>query len=126
MREKINKLAKGNIDDVKPLIRVIPERLDFVTQKGELIKADVLIKTDNHVPMKALAYSRDPRVKVVTPSFGGETAVLRLQFNYAVYDTEGSFSGEIELITNGGELSSRILSPYSRIRGTSSSRSWYP
>ena len=105
MREKINKLAKGNIDDVKPLIRVIPERLDFVTQKGELIKADVLLKTENHVPMKALAYSSDPRAKVVTPSFGGETAVLHLQFNYAIYDTEGSFSGEIFLITNGGEIS---------------------
>ena len=104
MREKINKLAKGNIDDVRPLIKIIPERLDFVTQKGELIKADVLLKTQNHVPMKALAYSQDPRAKVLTPSFGGSTAVLRLQFNYAVYDTEGSYSGEILLVTNGGEF----------------------
>ena len=104
MREKINKLAKGNIDDVKPLIKIIPERLDFVTQKGELIKADVLLKSENHIPMKALAYSSDPRAKVLTPSFGGESAVLKLQFNYAVYDTTGSFAGYIDLVTNAGEL----------------------
>ena len=71
MREKINRLAKGIIDQVLPEISVIPENIDMPVKSGEIIKIEINIESKNRIYAKGLVYSSNYRVSVLAPSFGG-------------------------------------------------------
>lgn len=104
MRERINRLAKGIIDMEAPEIRIQPESPDEEVQVGGIEKKELYIVSLNGLHIKGLFYSSNPRVRVVTGSFGG----LR---NHAVYEVDSSFldygdviEGAFYLVTNGGEM----------------------
>ena len=105
MRERINRLAKGIIDMEVPTIAIQPESLDHVEiDAGGLEKKELYITSQNGLHIKGLAYSSNPRVRVLSASFGGlrNHVMYEIDSEYLEYgDTiEGSFS----LITNGGEF----------------------
>ncbi len=105
MRERINRLAKGIIDMEVPEIAIQPENLDHVEiDAGGLEKRELYITSQNGLHIKGLAYSSNPRVRVLSASFGG----LR---NHVMYEIDSEYleygdvvEGRFSLITNGGEF----------------------
>lgn len=104
MREKINKLAKGIIDDSTPLICVEPNSIEYDLTPGEAVRFCVQISSKNDVYIKGLAYSSDARVKIANPSFGGPVVNLNIDVLLRTTDDDEDISGTIDLVTNGGEF----------------------
>ncbi len=104
MRERINRLAKGIIDMETPQLQVQPEILDEEVAARGIEKKELYIVSLNGLHIKGLLYSSNPRVKVMTGSFGG----LR---NHAAYSVDSEFldygdviEGSFCLVTNAGEM----------------------
>lgn len=105
MRERINRLAKGIIDTEAPKIAIQPESLEHAEiDAGGLEKKELYITSQNGLHIKGLAYSSNPRVRVLSASFGGlrNHVMYEIDSEYLEYGDviEGSFS----LVTNGGEF----------------------
>lgn len=103
MRERINRLAKGIIDIEIPCPVIQPSHVEETVRSGVVTKGELFITSENNLHIKGLAYSSDPRVRVVNSAFGG----LRIHVNYEVnsyYLENGDcIKGSFYLVTNGGE-----------------------
>jgi len=104
LREKINKLAQGNIDDSTPLVFVEPSSIEYELTPNVSVKMELYISSRNDVYVKGLAYSSDMRVNILTPSFGGSNVRLVFEVLLRSTDDDESFSGTLTLVTNGGEF----------------------
>ena len=104
MREKINRLAKGNIEGSSPQIRIEPAALELTLKKGEKRLLEFTLSAEEDNTLKGLAYSRDPRVRILTPAFGGKSAAVTVEFDLSAALDGEECSGCISLVTNGGEL----------------------
>lgn len=105
MREKINKLARGIIDDSTPLVCVEPTSIKYDLIPGETVRFEIKVTSENDVYVKGLAYSSDARIKVVNGSFGGANIKLYADATMRVSDEDEFLKGSIDLVTNGGEFS---------------------
>lgn len=103
MREKINKLARGIIDDSTPLVCVEPGSIEYELTPGVAVRFVVHLSSKNDVYIKGLAYSSDDRVKVVNASFGGPSVNLYIDAMMRIRDEDDDIDGVITLVTNGGE-----------------------
>lgn len=104
LREKITKLAQGNIDDSTPLIFVEPRSIEYELTPNTAVKMGIMITSGNGVYVKGLAYSSDTRVKLLNPAFGGSSLRLVAEALLRSTDDEDAFTGQITLVTNGGEF----------------------
>ena len=103
MREKINRLAKGIIDQVLPEISVIPENIDMPVKSGEIIKIEINIESKNRIYAKGLVYSSNYRVRVLAPSFGGIKNKITLEIDTRFLNPKEVIKGQLDLVTNAGE-----------------------
>ena len=71
MRERINRLARGIVENSVPELVLKPERVEAVIPAGQVIRGELGVVSGNNLHIKGLAYSDDERVKVVTSAFGG-------------------------------------------------------
>lgn len=104
MRERINRLAKGIIDTEVPEIVIQPDRLDRVEiAAGGLEKKELYITSQNGLHIKGLAYSSDPRVRVLVSSFGGLRNHIMYEIDSEYLEYGDVIEGSFYLITNSGE-----------------------
>lgn len=103
MRERINRLAKGIIDSLVPVLKVTPAGIDDVVRSGGATRRELVVTSENNLHIKGLAYSSNFRVKLQNGAFGGT-------YNHLVYEVNSSFledgdtiKGAFYLVTNGGE-----------------------
>lgn len=71
MRERINRLARGIIDNGSPELVLAPERVEASVPAGEVIRGEILVSSGNNLHIKGLVYSSHERVRVVNNAFGG-------------------------------------------------------
>ena len=71
MRERINRLARGIIDNGSPELVLAPERVEASVPAGEVIRGEILVSSGNNLHIKGLVYSSHERVRVVNSAFGG-------------------------------------------------------
>ena len=71
MRERINRLARGIIDNGSPELVLAPERVEASVPAGEVIRGEILVSSGNNLHIKGLVYSSHERVRVVNGAFGG-------------------------------------------------------
>lgn len=103
MREKINRLANGIIENDIPKIKINPQAIDIPVQYGQEANIQIDITSENSIPIKGLAYSNNVAVKMLTAKFGGSAAHVYAEVDSRYVNTKESITGEIDLITNGGE-----------------------
>ena len=103
MREKINRLANGIIENDTPKISINPENIDIAVQYTQDANIQIDIISENNIPIKGLAYSNNPAVKILTAKFGGITAHVYAEIDSRYLGAKEHIEGEISLITNGGE-----------------------
>ena len=71
MRERINRLARGIIDNGSPELVLAPERVEASVPAGEVIRGEILVSSGNNLHIKGLVYSSHERVR------GGEQCFWR-------------------------------------------------
>ena len=103
MRERINRLAKGIIDNVTARLKIEPAQIEGNIRSGEKIRGELYIANEESLHIKGLVYSFNTRVKILSDTFGG----IRNRIGYEVdgsYLSQGDkIAGTILLVTNGGE-----------------------
>ena len=75
MRERINRLARGIIDNGSPELVLTPERVEASVPAGEVIRGEILVSSGNNLHIKGLVYSSHERVRVVNSAFGSATGL---------------------------------------------------
>ena len=81
MREKINRLANGIIDRDIPKISIAPETMNLPIKSDEIVRMDIKVNSLNNIHVKGLVYSSSYRVKVLTPSFGGQINIIQIEID---------------------------------------------
>ncbi|MBQ5951183.1 MAG: hypothetical protein IJL66_03415 [Lachnospiraceae bacterium] len=104
MRERISRLANGYIENEVPRAVFQPELVEeeLITDKWS---GAFSIVSDNHVQMKGIVYSDDPRIRVIRPQFKGYDAQIPFQVTLRPDEDVREFSGAFAVIGNGFELS---------------------
>lgn len=80
MRKRIRQIAVGKFEYEKPLLS-IREELVFSVAEGQEYAGDFSIRSENHVPVRGIVYSTNPRMECLTPQFEGEEVRIRFQFH---------------------------------------------
>ena len=104
LREKINKLANGNISTSTPLVSVEPKCFEIELAAGEASRNELVIYGSDSGYVKGLVYSSDLRVRILTPAFGGYKSVVSFEILLKPTDDAIEYHADISLITNGGEF----------------------
>ncbi len=103
MRERINRLAKGIIDREAPELVIQPESVHAEIGTVGVEKGELYITSRNGLHIKGLAYSSDPRVRIVTGSFGGLRVHVLYEIECGYLDCGDAIEGSFYLVTNSGE-----------------------
>ena len=103
MRERINRLARGIVENSVPELVLKPERVEAVIPAGQVIRGELGVVSGNNLHIKGLAYSDDERVKVVTSAFGGLRNRITYEVNTRYSEHGDEIKGSFYLVTNGGE-----------------------
>lgn len=103
MRKRIQQLASGKFDYNGPKISLSTGRIELTVLEGKDKSGDFVITSTNHVKMRGIIYSSDPRMECLTPQFEGEEVRIRYQFH-----SEGLVEGDIQkgefcIVCNQGE-----------------------
>ncbi|MBS5283302.1 MAG: hypothetical protein KHY46_05435 [Clostridiales bacterium] len=103
MRERINRLARGMIENGMPSLVIKPDGIEGTVAPGDVIRGEITVNSGNGLYIKGLVYSSNRRVHVKNEAFGG----LR---NRIIYEADSSYlehgdeiKGSFYLVTNGGE-----------------------
>ena len=115
MRKRIQQLASGKFDDNGPCLSLSAEKIELELLEGKDETGDFVITSTNHVKMRGLVYSSNPRMECLTPQFEGEEARIRYQFH-----TEGLIEGDIQkgeffIVCNQGEYNLSFVVSISRL-----------
>ena len=103
MREKINRLARGVLNEEQPVLSVSPERINMAIRRGEVLKVPLQADSLNSVHLKGLAWSDSIRVRVLRGSFGGKRNQIVLEADGRHLSAGDRIEGKLALVTNGGE-----------------------
>ena len=103
MREKLNRLARGVISGDVPVMTLDRGQISGEVKKGEKLRAEITAGSEGTVPLKGLAYSDHPRVRVLRPSFGGMRNQVVLEADASRLEAGDQIRGFLSLVTNGGE-----------------------
>ena len=103
MRERINRLAKGIIEEELPILVCEPSNINLPIKVDEAVRFEIEVRSGNRIPLKGVAYSDNIRVRVVDSTFGGIKNILVLEINSGNLNSNEKIEGSITLVTNAGE-----------------------
>lgn len=104
MREKINRLAKGIVDNDHFEVTVYPGSFEEKIPLGRKVTGELNIQDKNGGFVKGLAYSSDFRVHMIHEVFGGTRCRVSFEVDCSHLLSGDVIQGEILLVTNGGEI----------------------
>ena len=104
MKEKINRLAKGIMENDRPEAELFPASFDEEITFGESGRREFQLRSKNGIGVKGLCYSDNPRVLV-------EDAVITGNRNRIIFRVDPSFLKEFSDGKSEGEGVVFFLSP---------------
>ena len=105
MRRRISQIAKGKFEYAKPVLAFSEDQLNLVVIEGKEVTGNFIIKSDNHIPVRGVVYSTNPRMECLTPQFEGDEVKIRYQFNSSGLLENKAEEGIFAIICNGCEYS---------------------
>lgn len=103
MRERINRLARGMIENGVPELLLKPEAVEAAVPAGQTIRGELTVNSGNNLHIKGLVYSSDERVQVLNNAFGGLRNRIQYEVNTRYCERGDEIKGSFYLVTNGGE-----------------------
>ena len=91
MRKRIQQLANGQFEYAEPILSLSTDKVVIEVLEGRDFTGDFVITSQNHVKMRGMVYSSNPRMECLTPQFEGEEVRIRYQFH-----SEGLMEGDIQ------------------------------
>lgn len=103
MRKRIKQLASGKFEHTGPKLSLSTAKIELEVLEGREVTGEFTITSTNHVKMRGIIYSSNPRMECLTPQFEGEEVRIRYQFH-----SEGLIEGDIQkgdfyIVCNQGE-----------------------
>lgn len=105
MQKKIQQLARGKFSYAKSSIRFAPEELSIEVLEGKDEIGEFVMTSTNHVAVRGIVCSSDPRMECLTPQFEGEEVRIRYQYHSSGCAEGDSRKGEFSIICDQGEYS---------------------
>ncbi len=105
MRKRIKQLARGKFEYAKPELHISEEEIVFSCLEGEEYEGEFTISSANHVKIRGLVYSNNPRMECLTPQFEGETVRIRYQFHSYGLSEGLTEKGEFVVVCDQNEIS---------------------
>lgn len=115
MRKRIQQLARGEFDYARPLLSFSTDKAVIEVLEGRDYTGDFVITSTNHVPMRGVIYTSDPRMECLTPQFEGEEVRIRYQFHSQGFTEGDILKGEFYIICNQGEYNLSFVVSASRL-----------
>ena len=103
MREKINKLARGIVDQERPSTHFSEERIEGKISLLESKTFEIFIQSLNAVPMRGLVYCEAPYISLHKNAFGGVRTKVSFTVNTEGMEEESELRGELSFVYLGGE-----------------------
>lgn len=105
MRKRIKQLARGKFEYAKPVLAFSEELVELQVLEGKGVAGEFTISSTNHVPIRGIIYSTNPRMQCLTPQFEGEEVRIRYEFNSAGLVDGETEKGEFVIVCNQCEYS---------------------
>lgn len=105
MRKRIRQIARGRFEYDQPSLSLPEEELSLTVILGQEYTGSFEITSTNHIPVRGVVYSTNPRMECLTPQFEGETVRIRYQFNSRGLQEGQSVKGEFVIVCNQSEHS---------------------
>lgn len=102
MKERIRELATGSVEVARPVVKMIPERLEGALELEGVQKSSFLVETENSVAVKGVIYSSHSRVTVMRPTFFGRSCEILFSVNTVGLSGHAVVDGTFTLVTNAG------------------------
>lgn len=120
LRRRIQQLARGKFEHLKPSLSLSVDKIELTAIEGNDVSGDFVITSTNHVPMRGIVYSSNPRMECLTPQFEGEEIRIRYQFHsYGLI--EGDIQkGEFCIVVEQGEYNLSFVVSVSKLYAESS------
>lgn len=115
MRKQIRQIAKGKFEYDQPSLSLSEEELSLTVILGQEYTRNFEITSTNHIPVRGVVYSTNPRMECLTPQFEGETVQIRYQFHSRGLEEGQSVKGEFVIVCNQSERSLPFCVSVSRL-----------
>ena len=104
MKEKIERLARGEFDEHLPKVDLPQKPIFWEMEPESSFKGSLRFRSENNIRIKGYVLCSDGNLKIATPSFYGKT--VKIEFSYSSKNcADGDKKrGKLILITNAGEL----------------------
>lgn len=103
MKERITQIAKGIVSYDAVRFRIYPEQLTGELTENQSERREVEIRTCNGKPVKGVACSDCPHVRIKGGSFKGYVNRMTVEIDAVGLAAGEVLTGELVLITDGGE-----------------------
>ena len=103
MRERISRLAEGDVHQEKPLLLEVPVVEEQIAY-GQNYRGDIHLASGNQLAFRGLIYSDDSRVLLPQGTFAGTSIYIPYQVQADSLAEGTILQGVFDLIYNGGEL----------------------
>lgn len=103
MKDKIGRIANGNIEYELPRILLSEERLNISVEAGKRWSGQVVIGNSAGKAMKGLVCADSRLVEVMTPQFVGVANTISLVVHAELLADKTELDGEITFVTDCGE-----------------------
>ena len=104
MKDKLNRLAKGIMEDERPVVRIKPDRISGTLPAGRKLTFTIEIECGNGRTVKGAAFCDEFRVTVQTDTFLGRVSDVTLEADTTGLEAGDELSGEIAFVTSAGEF----------------------
>lgn len=103
MRERINRLAKGIVENEVPRLGLSCRKIEESVRMNTVTRGEFFVYSDK-IPLKGLVYSSNYRVHVLNESFGGIKNKINFEIRSHYLESKDVIKGNFHLVTNGGEV----------------------
>ncbi len=105
MRKRIRQLARGKFEYEKPVLSFEKESIELEVIQETEYSGSFALESTNHVKLRGVVYSTNPRMECLTPQFEGEEVKIRYQFHGKGLVEGETQKGEFVIVCNQKEYS---------------------
>ncbi len=114
MRKRIKQLARGKFEYSKPVLSFSEEEIAVEVIENSEFTGSFTITSANHVPIRGIIYTDNPRMECQTPQFDGEEVRVRYRFHGNGLSEGDQQKGAFVIVCNGEEYSLSFCASVSR------------